>query len=71
MNNRGNLGVALVFIVIGIILGVIASYLVSVMSDTEFIHIFKIFIIIVLILIGGIVTATGLIMMLTPIGEEE
>ena len=71
MSDEANYWIALIFIVIGVLLGIVASYIFAIMSEGEFIRIMKIITIIILILIGSIITATGIVMILTPASRKE
>lgn len=70
MRSRRSIGAGIAFALTGIVLGVATPYTVAFMSDQEFIHILKILFIIALVLLGGLLTATGIIILL-PTDEEE
>ncbi|MCE4619989.1 MAG: hypothetical protein F7C33_03095 [Desulfurococcales archaeon] len=70
MGSRRNIGVGIVFALTGIALGIATPYALAFMNDQEFIHLLKILFIIGLVLLGGLLTATGIIIML-PTSEEE
>jgi len=70
LGEKINLGIAIVFMAVGASIGIIFPYIISTMSDKEFLHIIKILTIVLLVLVGGIITATGIVMML-PTPEEE
>ena len=70
MGSRRNIGAGVAFALTGIVLGIAAPYALAFMSDQEFIHILKILFIIGLVLLGGLLTATGIIIMLPTDGEE-
>ncbi len=70
MGSKRNLWAGIAFALTGIVLGIATPYVLAFMSDQEFIHVLKILFIIGLVLLGGLLTATGIIIML-PADEEE
>jgi len=70
VGSKRNLWAGIAFALTGIVLGIATPYALAFMSDQEFIHVLKILFIIGLVLLGGLLTATGIIIML-PADEEE